>query len=92
MRQRYPGLYNTNECQRYDDDEVETDHHLWSCVASMDDQKRRWETAVGNVAAAGRRAWLYARRKWSKDKEKAAKSGRDFTVRYPIFTKKERKE
>jgi hypothetical protein len=58
----------------------------------MDDQQRGWETAVGDVVVAGKRAWQHAKRKWMKEKEKAAESGKDFTARCPTFTEKEEKD
>ncbi|KAF8944248.1 hypothetical protein BGZ46_006285, partial [Entomortierella lignicola] len=92
MRQRYPGLYDTDKCQRCASGDVETDHHLWNCDETLEDQKKEWESVVGRVTTFGKRAWRHAVRKWRKDREEAMKAGRELGGRCPTFTERDERD
>ncbi|KAF9377104.1 hypothetical protein BGX21_003280, partial [Mortierella sp. AD011] len=92
MRQRNPGLYITDSCQRCDSGEVETDHHLWNCGVSMEDQQYEWGEIAGKVVTFGKRAWRHAMRKWQQEKTKAEKANKEFVARCPTFTERDERE
>ncbi|KAF9419366.1 hypothetical protein BGZ76_004252 [Entomortierella beljakovae] len=86
MRLRRPDLYQTDVCVRCDSEETETDHHLWNCAATMDDQAKAWDDIMWRVNVTGRRALKHALKLWEKDREKAEGMKKEFKRPPPTFT------
>ncbi|KAK3805185.1 MAG: hypothetical protein J3Q66DRAFT_129645 [Benniella sp.] len=63
-----PDLYTLDTCRRCEQAPEDT-AHLWSCPATLDDQKRKWQEALESMNDIGHRAWTHARKAWERDRK-----------------------